>query len=91
VYSWSTYARDGDFMSGVGDWQAFLDDSQTDLVLTRKGSPIFNLMKLHPSWVLCDEDSLTGLFAPRGSSLVPQIQAAPQPDLPADGANLCFP
>jgi hypothetical protein len=91
VYSAGTYARSGDFMNGVGDWEAFLTEFPTDLVLVQKGSPIFNLLKLHPGWVLCDEDSLTGLFAPRGSSLIPQIQGAAQPDLPADGVGLCFP
>jgi hypothetical protein len=91
VYSVSTYARYSDFMNGVGDWEAFLTEFPTDLVLTQKGSPVFNLLKLDPGWVLCDEDSLTALFAHRGSSIIAPIQTAAQPDLPADGVGLCFP
>jgi hypothetical protein len=91
VYSPAVYSRDDAFMNGAGDWAAFLEDTKTDLVLTRQGTALFNLLKLHPSWMLCDEDSLSGLFARRDSPLIKEIQAAPQPDLPADGVGLCFP
>jgi hypothetical protein len=91
VYSPETYARYIAFLNGADDWEAFLEDTRTDMILIPNGSAIFNLLNMHPSWILCDQDDLCGLFARRGSPLIEAIKAAPQSGLPADGFNLCFP
>jgi hypothetical protein len=92
TYSAEVYAENMRFLYGTGNWDELIDQHPTDLVLVSKGFPVFNLMKLKPGWLLVYEDSLSAVFAPQKSPLVPLIQRTqPRPDVPENGAGLCFP
>jgi hypothetical protein len=91
VYSQEAYARGLQFLYGVGDWDAILDSPQADMALVGRDQPTYNLMRVKPGWLLVYEDSRTGLFAREGSRQAEEIQKAVPPDLPPDGAGLCFP
>lgn len=91
VYSDDIYRENFEFMQGGGDWDALLRKHATHLALVSKKFPVFNLMKLKPGWLLIYEDPLSGLFIQRGSSLIEHLQQTESPNLPYDGAGLCFP
>jgi hypothetical protein len=79
------------FAFGVGDWDKLIRDRDTHMALVQKTSPVFNLLKLVPSWVLLYEDSLSAIFAEQGSPFVQNIRETNPDGLPADGLGLCFP
>ena len=91
AYDAVTYGENLAFKYGEGEWDALLRNPDTDLALVRRGFPTFNLLMLSPGWRPVYHDSLAGLFSrdsgPIGSTL---LGTAP-PDLPPDGAGLCFP
>jgi hypothetical protein len=89
VYPDEAYERNLAFTFGAGDWAAVLEDAS--MALVQRDQPSYNLLKLQPGWELVYEDSLAGLFAREGSPQADLIRTAPPPDLPADGAGLCFP
>jgi len=76
---------------GWEDWDALLREHGAQIALLSKEFPVFNLMQLKPDWLLIYEDSVSGLFVQRGSSLVDQIQQTDAPELPDDSTCLCFP
>jgi hypothetical protein len=90
VYSDEIRRENLDFRMGTGDWDALLRNHETHLALVSKKFPVFNLMQLHPDWLLVYEDRVSGLFVPRDSPLIRQIKTTDPPALPYDGAGLCF-
>ena len=91
VYSDEIYRENLRFLYGLGDWDSLVDRRSTHLVLISRDFPVFNLMKLITGWQLLYADSLSGLFVRHGSPLADAIQQVQTPDLPDDGAGLCFP
>jgi hypothetical protein len=91
VYSAKIYAENLNFINGVGDWDAILKGSDTELALVSKNFAVFNLMKLKQDWVLVYDDPAAGLFVRKGSPMIERIQNAKLPAVPYDGAGLCFP
>jgi len=91
VYPDSTYEYDLMFRVGKGEWSQVLDKRPTDMALVPANEPTFNLMSLRPDWELVYSDSIAGLFARRGSDIARSIRATAVPELPVDGAGLCFP
>lgn len=91
VYSKATRAENLQFIFGVGDWDAVLDEHPADLALVSKDQAHYNLMRLKPGWELIYEDSISAIFAPEKSPLAERIRAAKPRDIPVDGVGLCFP
>ena len=91
VYSPESYAKSMAFLYGVGQWDANVDDVRTDMVLIGLDQPTYNLMRLKPGWQLIYEDSVSALFARPDSPQLKSLRGATAPDLPPDGAGLCFP
>ncbi len=91
VYSDEIRRQNIDFRMGTGDWDALLRKHETHLALVSKKFPVFNLMQLHPDWLLVYDDPVSGLFVPRDSLLIRQIQTTDPPVLPYNGVGLCFP
>jgi hypothetical protein len=79
------------FLYGVGEWDAILNDPRTDMALVSRDQPTYNLIRLKPGWVQVYEDSLSAVFARSESPQAEAMRKAVQPDLPPDGAGLCFP
>ena len=90
VYSDEIRRENLDFRLGEGDWDALLRNHETHLAVVSKKFPVFNLMQLHPDWLLVYDDPVSGLFVPRDSPLIRQIKTTDPPALPYDGAGLCF-
>ena len=91
VYSPESYRRNMQFLYGIGEWDAILDDARTNMALIGRDQPTYNLMRLKPGWTLVYEDSISAIFARQDSAQAAAIfQAAPS-DLPPDGSGLCFP
>jgi len=55
------------FCEGIGPWDVLIKKFPTDMVLVRTMSPVFNLMKLTPSWDLIYSDETAALFLRSGS------------------------
>ncbi|MGO8689337.1 MAG: hypothetical protein ACLQLG_06860 [Thermoguttaceae bacterium] len=91
VYSESLRALNNNWISGVGAWDALLDEHPTDLALVDKRLPVYNLMRLKAGWTLVYEDALCGLFARSKGPLAEVICRTAPRDLPADGAGTAFP
>lgn len=92
VYPDSIFADDLRFRSGLGRWDAVLDDRPTDMALANRHQPTFNLLELKPGWIRVYSDPLVGLFAREGSEIAARLRDTPVPDhLPFDGDGLCFP
>ncbi len=91
VYSNEVYRENLNYMFGLGDWDIILHRPGTDLALVSKKFPVFNLMKFERRWVLVYEDKVCGLFAREDSPWLGRLRQTQPPDLPADGAGLCFP
>jgi hypothetical protein len=91
VYSDDVYRETLDFERGTGVWDASLKSSATDLVLTSIGSPTANLMSRTDGWLPLYHDTCCVLFIRAGHPLLQRIIAQPVPDLPDNGAGLCFP
>jgi hypothetical protein len=91
VYSDKVYNQTMAFTSALGEWDSILAKGQTDMALLSKGFPVFNLMKLKPDWVVLYEDPAAGVFARKGAPAIQRIQSTKIPDVPYDGAGLCFP
>jgi hypothetical protein len=91
LYSHATYEQSLDFERGQGVWNALLGNSGTDLVLVHNTSPTANLMSLTSGWVPVYQDKFCVLFARAGTPSLERIVRTPVPQLPDEGAGLCFP
>ena len=91
IYSDEVRKENLNFAFGSGDWDKLIRDRDTHMALVQKSLPVFNLLKLVPSWALVYEDSLSAIFAKRGSPFVQYIREAKPDALSDDGAGLCFP
>jgi len=91
VYSPELYQKNMQFLYGVGEWDAILDDPRTDMALVGREQPTYNLIRLKAGWVQVYEDSLGAVFARPDSPQAEAIGRAVQSDLPPDGDGLCFP
>ena len=91
AYDAASYGQNLAFKYGEGEWDTLLRNSDTDLALVRRGFPTFNLLMLSPGWRPVYRDSLAGLFTRDGGSIGGILLDTRPPDLPADGAGLCFP
>ena len=91
AYDAASYAQNLAFKYGEGDWDALLRNPDTDLALVRRGFPTFNLLMLSPGWQPVYRDSLAGLFSRDGGPIGGVLLRTQAPDLPSDGAGLCFP
>jgi len=91
IYSPTVYNRSLQFLYGVGEWDAILEDPRTDMALVGRDQPTYNLMRLKPGWILVYEDSLSALFTRPDSPQALAIRNAVPGQLPPDGDGLCFP
>ena len=91
IYSDEGRKENLNFAFGIGDWDKLIRDRDTHMALVQKTRAVFNLLKLTPGWVLVYEDSLSAIFAKRGSPFVQNIREAKPDALPDDGVGLCFP
>ena len=91
VYSPETYHKNLQFLYGVGEWDAILNDPRTDMALVSRDQPTYNLIRLKPGWVQVYEDSLSAIFSRLDSPQGEAIRRAASSDLPPDGDGLCFP
>jgi hypothetical protein len=91
VYSEEIYQQNTHFRTGKGDWDELIDAHDTDLVLTPAQRTSYNLMMLKPGWVKVYEDPLAAIFVPQDSPLREAIESVALPQVPYDGAGLCFP
>jgi len=91
AYSRTIYLQNLAFRFGQGKWNAVLENPETHMALVKTSMATFNLMKLEPGWRLVYQDSLAALFAREGLPIADVLERTPAPDLPPDGAGLCFP
>jgi hypothetical protein len=91
AYDAASYGQNIAFKYGEGEWDALLRNSDTDLALVRRGFSTFNLLMLAPGWRPVYRDALAGLFTRDGGSVGAVLLRTQPPDLPPDGAGLCFP
>src|SRR5262249_122276 len=50
------------FSTGLGPWDFLLEKFPVQIVLAKKRSPSFNLMRLKPGWEMDYEDETSALF-----------------------------
>lgn len=68
VYAKKFYDENLNFIRGLGQWNAIIDDYPTDMALVSKDFPVYNLLKLDTEWMPIYSDSLSALFVRRGSA-----------------------
>jgi hypothetical protein len=76
VYSSDVWSRSMAFATGRGKWDQVLRDPPPELVLAASGLPSFNLMSLHPDWVLLYSDATSGIFGREGSPSAAAVRRA---------------
>jgi hypothetical protein len=91
VYSERSYAENLRFTNGVGDWDRLLKEPKTQVALVSRAFPVFNLMRLTSGWKLAYEDPISGIFVRQGSPLEEALRLTRRPEMPHNGAGLCFP
>jgi hypothetical protein len=91
VYSDETYRERMRSASGVGDWDVFLEKTDTDLVLVERGSAVYYLMRLKPGWSMAYTDALCGLLVRDGSPFRESLARTRLPEIRADGGGIWFP
>ena len=62
VYTETAYKQAISFMFGTGEWDAILEQYNTDIALVKMNSSAYNLLKLSPGWIIVFEDSKSVLF-----------------------------
>jgi hypothetical protein len=62
IYSQKNLFQNGQFMQGLGDWDALVEENNTEMALVRKVDAINNLLRLDPDWVLVYSDEYSALF-----------------------------
>jgi hypothetical protein len=90
VYSADVYQENLALTYGVHDWDAVLDEYDTELALVPKDSPAHNLLKLKPGWVIEYEDDVSALAVKADSPMLVPIRAA-KSSLGTQSTSLCFP
>jgi len=68
-----------------------LKEPETQLALVSRAFPVFNLMKLTSGWKLAYEDPISGIFVRQGSPWEEAFRLTGSPEIPYNGAGLCFP
>lgn len=91
VYADSTRESYLNFMGGRQDWDRYLQIGPADLVLIPTDRAASNLLELSDGWSRVYRDSVASIFGRSGSSMESIVRSTPVPELPADGAGLCFP
>lgn len=91
LYPEESYRESLDFEHGTRVWNALLKSSPTDLVLAQSGSPTTNLLSQTPGWQPVYQDEFCTLFARSGFPELSRLVDSRIPDLPPNGAGLCFP
>jgi hypothetical protein len=74
VYSTPTYRMSLQYTYGSGDWDKLLTEYKTDMALIQTNKPTYNLMTLLPDWSLIFKDSVSALFVPSKSPLLPALR-----------------
>ena len=74
------------YLYGTGDWDKLLKDYKSDMALIQINRPTYNLMMLLPDWSLVYKDSISALFVPSKSPLLPTLRNA----VPEALDNGCF-
>lgn len=91
AYDAASYGQNLAFKYGEGEWDALLRKPDTDLALVRRGFPTFNLLMLSPGWRPVYHDSLAALFSRDDGPIGGALLRTTPPEIPPDGAGLCFP
>jgi len=87
VYSTAIYRQNLHFLSGVDDWDVLLREHPTDMVLLKKSTPAYNLVRLKRDWLQIFGDSKSALFVSRNSSLVEPLRQAVDGFVPPEGCE----
>jgi hypothetical protein len=74
VYSEKNVYQTSQFMLGIGEWDALLEQYPTDMALVKSDSAVYNLLQLEPDWVLVYSDEFSALFARKGSAVLKTLQ-----------------
>ncbi len=61
------------FYDGLASWDIILQRRPVDLILVKKESASFNLMKLRRGWELAYEDNEAAIFCPKGSAYIEKL------------------
>ena len=77
VYPEEVYRKYLQFQYGRGEWDAFLKDYPTDMVLVHKGYRIYELMSSNREWEPVFEDSISSLFVKNETPTQRLLQALP--------------
>lgn len=70
AYGDDVYFHNLQFIYGVGDWNALLDDYPTDMALVSKDLAAYNLLLLRSDWSLVYEDPISALFVKKTSPIL---------------------
>ena len=63
VYTEEIYKSNLSLINGSDNWDALIDNYDTNMALITRNGPAYNLMKTKPGWELIYEDSTSALFA----------------------------
>ncbi len=84
VYSPDIFEQNMSFLLGIGEWDSLLKNHPTDMVLINDHSPVFNLMKLIPGWVLIYRGQGSDLYVRQGSALETPLRETAQQFKPVE-------
>jgi hypothetical protein len=90
VYSQEIYKANGDFMAGVNDWDALIEEHPTDMALVKPSDAVYNLLHLRPDWTEVYTTKTSALFVRRDSPQAGPLQRAAKAFTPP-GATGYFP
>lgn len=76
LYSEEIYQQNLHFLFGREHWDEVLSRHPTDMVLVLTGWPAYNLILLHPGWVVIHKDDASTLFARQGTELESKLRKA---------------
>lgn len=76
VYAPDIYEKNWNFASGRNAWDTLLQEYPTDLALVPTGTPVDNLLRLYPGWLLVYEDATSALFVNQASPIAQSLQRA---------------
>ena len=74
VYTKIAYDQAMRFMFGIGEWDAILEQYNTDIALVKTNSSVYNLLKLRAGWIIVMEDSNSVLFLNEKSPIAETIK-----------------
>jgi hypothetical protein len=83
VYSDEIYQINRDFVNGARDWDAVLDNYDTQMALVYQSQAAYNLMLFKEGWELVYEDGTSALFASQEWTGIARLKqaAVDNPDL----------